>query len=178
MWSVSTDNDSTFVARAIPYLRTMVQSERLVVQTTPYNEAPSTAIFDLTGVADALAPVAETCEWTLDPEQARLEREQQEQARRAAERRREQERQAERERILTGLLDRPITSGLSGPIGGTSLLFARLSTPTVEGRLQFVGGTSMAALSRARETGSYRISCSQGEWYGDEVVLQRCRLSE
>ena len=178
MWGVSTDNDSTFVARAIPFLHTMVESKRLVMQTTPYNEAPITAIFDLTGVADALAPVAETCDWTLDPEQARLEREQRKQARRAEERRREQETQAERERILPGLLNTPITSGLSGPIFGNSPVVARLATPTVGGRLQFPSGTSVAELPRARDSGSYRISCSQGEWYGDEVVLQGCRLSE
>ena len=179
MWSVSTDNDSTFVASAIPFLRTMVDSDRLVAQTTPYNEAPSTAIFALTGVADALAPVAETCEWTLDPEQARLEREQREQARRAEERRREQERRAERERILAGLLNTPITSGL-GSIIARSGSGALASLIRGDLRIQLVfPAVSAAQLSEARRAGSYAIICSQGEWYDDGGIgLGDCRLSE
>ena len=35
------------------------------MQTTPFNEAPSLAVFDLTGARDAIAQVAEVCEWTL-----------------------------------------------------------------------------------------------------------------
>ena len=35
MWNVSTDNAMTFVGSPIPFLRTLVESERLVVQTTP-----------------------------------------------------------------------------------------------------------------------------------------------
>ena len=69
-WDVSTDNDSTFVARAIPFLRVLVQNEQLVMQTTPYNEAPTTAIFDLTGARHVLEPLAETCNWILDADEA------------------------------------------------------------------------------------------------------------
>ncbi len=44
MWSVSTDNDSTFVRRAIPFLRRMVESEQLIVcgrlrKCKPFSEA-------------------------------------------------------------------------------------------------------------------------------------------
>ena len=67
MWGVSTDRTATFVQEAIPFLRRLVTSERLVIQTTPYGESPSTAIFDLAGAQAALAPVAETCNWSLDP---------------------------------------------------------------------------------------------------------------
>ena len=34
LWGVSTDNDATFVRQAIPFLRTLGTSDRLVMQTT------------------------------------------------------------------------------------------------------------------------------------------------
>ena len=42
LWRV-VGNDSTFVDRPIPFLRTRVDSEQLVMRTTPYNESPITA---------------------------------------------------------------------------------------------------------------------------------------
>lgn len=42
LWRV-VGNDSTFVDRPIPFLRTLVDSEQLVMRTTPYNESPITA---------------------------------------------------------------------------------------------------------------------------------------
>ena len=65
LWGISTDNDSTFVARAIPFLRTLVESDQLVIRTTPYGESPTTATFDLTGARGAIEPIAETCSWAL-----------------------------------------------------------------------------------------------------------------
>ena len=66
MWNVSTDNESTFVDSPIPFLRALVESERLVVQTTPYGESPSTAIFTLAGAEAAISSIAEECGWILD----------------------------------------------------------------------------------------------------------------
>ena len=54
----------------IPFLRTLVESERLVVQTTPYLESPSTAIFALAGAEAAISPIAEECGWILDRAEA------------------------------------------------------------------------------------------------------------
>ena len=65
LWGISTDNDATFAARPIPFLRTLVESDQLVMQTTPYGESPTTATFDLTGARDAIEPIAETCSWAL-----------------------------------------------------------------------------------------------------------------
>ena len=50
------------------FLRSLVRAERptLVAQTTPYNENPMTAVFDLTGAADAIGQLADLCEWSLD----------------------------------------------------------------------------------------------------------------
>ena len=76
MWNVSTDNAMTFVGSPIPFLRTLVDSERLVVQTTPYGEAPSTAIFTLAGATNAITPIADECGWTLDHASAEREAQQ------------------------------------------------------------------------------------------------------
>ena len=65
LWNISTDNEATFVAQPIPFLRTLVASDRLVLQTTPFGESPSMATFELTGARAAIDPIAETCSWTL-----------------------------------------------------------------------------------------------------------------
>ena len=64
-WGVSTDKQATFAPDSISLLRSLITVDRLVLQTTPYNEAPQTAIFDLTGVETAVGRVAETCNWDL-----------------------------------------------------------------------------------------------------------------
>src|SRR5690606_25621483 len=65
-WHLSTDRQGTFTPGSpIPLLKRMLSAERLVLQTTPYNENPITAVFELEGIQDALAPIAETCGWEL-----------------------------------------------------------------------------------------------------------------
>ena len=63
LWNISTDNNATFVARPILFLRTLAKSDRLVMQTTPYGESPSTAVFELDGAPVAIARIAEGCHW-------------------------------------------------------------------------------------------------------------------
>jgi len=65
-WGVSTDNTATFAPRPIALLREMIVSQQLVMRTTPYNEVPVTAIFDLTGARHAIGQVAEACSWELE----------------------------------------------------------------------------------------------------------------
>lgn len=65
-WSVSTDKEATFAPSAIELLRKMKGAKRLVLRTTPYNEAPVTAVFDLEGFDEAIGPIAEECGWTFD----------------------------------------------------------------------------------------------------------------
>ena len=62
---VSSDNTATFIPRSIPFARSLLTSERLVVQTTPYNESPVTAIFELQGAQRAVSQVAEACDWHI-----------------------------------------------------------------------------------------------------------------
>ena len=63
LWGISTDNVATFVAQPIPFLRTLVASDQLILQTTPYGESPSMATFELIGARAAIDPIAETCNW-------------------------------------------------------------------------------------------------------------------
>ncbi len=65
-WTVSTDGKATFMPSSpIETLRKIAKSERLVLQTTPYNESPVTAIFDVKGMGDAILPLADECGWEL-----------------------------------------------------------------------------------------------------------------
>ena len=64
-WGVSTDKQATFAPDAIGLLRKMNGANRLVLRTTPYNENPITAVFDLRGFATAAKPIARECGWKL-----------------------------------------------------------------------------------------------------------------
>jgi len=65
-WDVSTDSQATFAPGSpIALLKRMVEADQLVLQTVPYNESPITAVFDLTGIREAVSPVAKECGWEL-----------------------------------------------------------------------------------------------------------------
>ena len=61
--STSTDNEATFIPTPVAFLKMMAKSNKLVAQVTPYSESPITAIFDTTGLENALVPLRETCGW-------------------------------------------------------------------------------------------------------------------
>lgn len=62
-WSVSTNSQASFHPRPIAFLKEMMKADSMVAQTTPYNENPVTAIFDITGINNAITPLRETCNW-------------------------------------------------------------------------------------------------------------------
>lgn len=62
-WGMSTDKQATFHPRPIPFLRSMLNADRFVAQVTPYNESPTTAVFDVRGLENAIRPLRETCSW-------------------------------------------------------------------------------------------------------------------
>ena len=62
-WTLSTDSKATFNSAPIPFLKEMLTSPKLVAQVTPYNESPVTAIFNTTGLENAIQPLKETCKW-------------------------------------------------------------------------------------------------------------------
>lgn len=64
-WGISTDNEATFAPGPIDLIRQMAKADRLVLQATPYNESPVTAVFNLQGIGEAIAPIANECGWKI-----------------------------------------------------------------------------------------------------------------
>ena len=62
-WSLSTDSQATFRRNPIDFLKDLLDADRLVAQVTPYNESPVTAIFDTSGLQNAIVPLRQTCGW-------------------------------------------------------------------------------------------------------------------
>lgn len=62
-WGMSTDQTATFHPKPVAFLKDMMSTDRLVAQVTPYNESPVTAIFQISGLSQALEPLREECEW-------------------------------------------------------------------------------------------------------------------
>jgi len=52
-------------AESIPFIRSLLGVERLVVEFRPKDIAPVTMIFNLSGLENALDPVAQGCEWSI-----------------------------------------------------------------------------------------------------------------
>lgn len=65
-WDISTDHEATFVPDwAGDFLKQMLDQDKLVLQVTPYNESPITAVFDIRGLRAVLPKLADTCNWTF-----------------------------------------------------------------------------------------------------------------
>ena len=64
-WSGSSDHRATFARQPISFVRSLMAHDRLVVRTTPYDEAPTTLVFDLTNEQklNTLWRIAEACNW-------------------------------------------------------------------------------------------------------------------
>lgn len=67
-WGISNDNTATFYPGDVPrYVDELATETKLVVQVTPYNENPVTAVFDTTGLKAAAGPLDDACGWTVKP---------------------------------------------------------------------------------------------------------------
>lgn len=65
-WTLSTDSKATFAPDwAGTLLKKMTAANAFIAQTTPYNESPVMAIFDTTGMEEAMRPLMEVCGWSL-----------------------------------------------------------------------------------------------------------------
>lgn len=62
-WSLSTDSKASFKRNPIVLIKQMLGQSKFVAQVTPYNESPVTAIFDISGIDNAVKPLRETCGW-------------------------------------------------------------------------------------------------------------------
>jgi type VI secretion system protein VasI len=63
VWSNSTDNQATFRRQPIPFVEEMMTANSFVAQATPYSENAITAIFDTSGLKNAIRPLREECGW-------------------------------------------------------------------------------------------------------------------
>ncbi len=64
VWSLSTDKTATFYpGDKVAFIRQLLSATRFVAQVIPYGESPITAVFDLTGIVNAIKPLRETCGW-------------------------------------------------------------------------------------------------------------------
>jgi type VI secretion system protein VasI len=63
-WDLSTDSKATFYpGNHIALIKSLLAADRFVAQVTPYSESPVTAVFDLTGLSNAIKPLQEACGW-------------------------------------------------------------------------------------------------------------------
>ena len=63
-WGLSTDNEATFYPNNdVRFIKELLGNDRLVAQTTPFNESPITAIFNISGLNEAITPLRDECEW-------------------------------------------------------------------------------------------------------------------
>ena len=60
-WTHSTDNQATFFPLPTKLIESMLGNEKFVAQVTPYNESPVTAVFDITGIDNAIKSIIEGC---------------------------------------------------------------------------------------------------------------------
>lgn len=63
-WILSEDSQATFYPGDTPaLLRQMMTSDQAVFQASPYFEDPIVAVFDITGMAEAIKPIRASCFW-------------------------------------------------------------------------------------------------------------------
>lgn len=63
-WSISTDHVATFYpGNKIAFLKQLMNVDKFVAQVTPYNESPVTAVFEISGLEEAIIPLRESCSW-------------------------------------------------------------------------------------------------------------------
>lgn len=62
-WTVSSDKQKSFNKSPIDTLKEMLTAEQMVAQVTPFNQKPSTAVFNIAGLEEAIKPLREACAW-------------------------------------------------------------------------------------------------------------------
>lgn len=62
-WTLSSDKQKSFNKNPIDTLKAMLTADQMVAQVTPFNQKPSTAVFNIAGLAAALKPLREACAW-------------------------------------------------------------------------------------------------------------------
>jgi type VI secretion system protein VasI len=67
-WDISSDNQAAglwYGGTAIPFIQSLIDSNKLVVRLTPYSESPVTATFVTTGFRQHASQLAQACGWEV-----------------------------------------------------------------------------------------------------------------
>lgn len=62
-WSVTTDHQGIWRNQPIPFIKSLIGKDKLLVEVTPYSENPQMREFPITGLDEAIKPVREICRW-------------------------------------------------------------------------------------------------------------------
>ena len=60
-WSLSSDSQATFSRNSKKLIKEMLSKQKFVAQVTPYSDSPVTAIFDISGLTNAIKPIFDIC---------------------------------------------------------------------------------------------------------------------
>lgn len=61
--NLSNDNTATFISPASNFIVSLMRANRFVARITPYNDSPVTAVFNTTGLSDAVMDLRRACNW-------------------------------------------------------------------------------------------------------------------
>lgn len=63
-WDLSTNNEAVFVdGNAVAYAKGLIGHQQFLAQVTPYDANPVMAIFNISGLGQAIKPLREACHW-------------------------------------------------------------------------------------------------------------------
>ncbi|WP_417618347.1 type VI secretion system-associated protein TagO [Oceanisphaera sp.] len=62
-WELLSDRQASYHSTPIKMLKDLLAADKMVAQVTPFNVSPSIAIFDTSGLDQAIKPLRETCGW-------------------------------------------------------------------------------------------------------------------
>ena len=162
VYEVGPSGRSLIVDRPLAFLRELVGTDSLVVQTISARGTAVFAEFVVSALAyENLLVVSEVCAWILDPDVAdRVERLE-----------RAELFEAERAVVLASYVRTPIREGLERFGVEYGEVFLDLPAPVERAFLGFGVNVSAVEIAMAQGLG---IVCLAGTWVGDEIVLREC----
>ena len=64
IWTIAEDNQTIELSGSdISFIKQMIKHNSLITEVTPFGERPITAEFDIRGLANAIVPLREACNW-------------------------------------------------------------------------------------------------------------------
>lgn len=162
VYEVGLSGRSLIVDRPLAFLRELVGTDALVLQTVSARGTAVFAEFVVSALAyQNLLVVSEACGWILDADEAeRAERLEQAELL-----------EAERAEVLASYVSTPIREGLERFGVEYGEVFLDLPAPVERAFLGFGVNVSAVEIAMAQGLG---IVCLTGTWVGDEIVLREC----